>query len=71
MPFAQEVCAELIQRNILVDYRPNAGVRMSPHFYTKDEELEVAIRAVEEILSARGAVARHGSPSPVGFRFQT
>ncbi|MBZ5568984.1 MAG: aminotransferase class V-fold PLP-dependent enzyme [Acidobacteriia bacterium] len=57
MPFAQEVCAELIQRNILVDYRPNAGVRMSPHFYTKDEELEVAIRAVEEILSARGVVA--------------
>lgn len=58
MPFAQEVCAELIKRNILVDYRPNAGVRMSPHFYTKDEELEVAIRAVEEILSARIAAAR-------------
>ena len=58
MPFAQDVCAELIKRNILVDYRPNAGVRLSPHFYTKDEELEVAIRAVEEILSARGAVAR-------------
>jgi kynureninase len=58
MPFAQEVCAELIKRNILVDYRPNAGVRMSPHFYTKDEELEVAIRAVEEILSTRGAVAQ-------------
>ena len=58
MPFAQEVCAELIKRNILVDFRPNAGVRMSPHFYNKDEELEVAIRAVEEILSARGALAR-------------
>jgi kynureninase len=58
MPFAQDVCAELIKRNILVDYRPNAGVRMSPHFYNKDEELEVAIHAVEEILSARSAVAR-------------
>jgi kynureninase len=58
MPFAQEVCAELIKRNILVDYRPNAGVRMSPHFYTKDDELEVAIQTVEEILSARSAVAR-------------
>jgi kynureninase len=57
MPFAQDVCAELIKRNILVDYRPNAGVRMSPHFYTKDEELEIAIRAVEEILAARSAVA--------------
>ncbi len=58
MPSAQEVCAELIKRNVLVDYRPNAGVRMSPHFYTKDEELEIAIRTVEEILSARTAVAR-------------
>ena len=58
MPSAKEVCAELIKRNVLVDYRPNAGVRMSPHFYTKDEELEVAIRTVEEILSARTAVAR-------------
>ena len=58
MPFAQEVCAELIKRTILVDYRPQAGVRMSPHFYNKDEELETAISAVEEILSARSAVAR-------------
>ncbi len=56
MPFAPEVCAELIKRNILVDYRPNAGVRMSPHFYTRDEELDFAIAAVEDILSARSAV---------------
>ena len=39
MPSAREVCAELIARNILVDYRPNAGVRLSPHFYNTDEEL--------------------------------
>ncbi len=58
MPFAQEVCAELIKRNILVDYRPNAGVRMSPHFYNRDEELGTALHAVEEILSARSAAVR-------------
>jgi kynureninase len=57
MPHAPEVCAELIKRNILVDYRPNAGVRMSPHFYNKDEELEAAIAAVEEILSAMKVAA--------------
>ncbi len=51
MPRAQEVCTELIRRNILVDYRPNAGVRMSPHFYTRDEELDAAVSAVEEILA--------------------
>ncbi len=57
MPRAQEVCAELIQRNILVDYRPAAGVRLSPHFYNKDEELDVAIAAVEEILGAKAALS--------------
>ena len=50
MPDAEAVCGELLKRDILVDYRPKAGVRMSPHFYSKDEELETAIAAVEEIL---------------------
>jgi kynureninase len=53
MPGAQEVCGELLKRDILVDYRPKAGVRMSPHFYTKDEELETAIAAAEAILKER------------------
>ena len=57
MPDAEEVCRELLKRDILVDYRPKAGVRMSPHFYNKDEELETAIAAVDEILSGCGAGA--------------
>lgn len=60
MPRSQEVCAELLARDVLVDWRPKAGVRMSPHFYTKDEELETAILTVEEILEAKGvAVGEH------------
>jgi len=58
MPDAQEVCRELLKREILVDYRPKAGVRMSPHFYNTDEELETGINAVEEILKERAVVAR-------------
>jgi kynureninase len=50
MPNAEQVCRELLKRDILVDYRPKAGVRMAPHFYNKDEELDIAIAAVEEIL---------------------
>jgi kynureninase len=57
MPNSKEVCAELLKRDVLVDWRPNAGVRMSPHFYTEDRELDTAIAAVEEILSGM-AVAR-------------
>lgn len=51
MPNAKEVCAELNKRDVVVDWRPRAGVRMSPHFYTKDEELVKAIETVETILS--------------------
>jgi len=54
MPHSQEVCQELLNREILVDWRPRAGVRMSPHFYTTDEELERAVGAVGEILGERG-----------------
>jgi kynureninase len=55
MPGSQQVCAELLQRDVLVDWRPKAGVRFSPHFYTQDEELDRAIAVVEQILSARPA----------------
>ncbi|HEY1730851.1 MAG TPA: aminotransferase class V-fold PLP-dependent enzyme [Terriglobales bacterium] len=51
MPNASQVCTELLKRDILVDYRPKAGVRFSPHFYNTDEEITSAIKAVEEILS--------------------
>ena len=51
MPSSQEVCQRLLKREILVDWRPKAGVRMSPHFYTTDRDLEKAIEAVEDILS--------------------
>jgi kynureninase len=51
MPNAKEVAAELNRRDVVVDWRPNAGVRFSPHFYTKDEELTLAIATVDEILT--------------------
>jgi kynureninase len=50
MPRSKEVCAELLKRDILVDWRPGAGVRMSPHFYNKAEEIDFAFAAVDEIL---------------------
>jgi kynureninase len=53
MPDAPEVCRELLKRDILVDYRPKAGVRFSPHFYNTEEEIDTAIKAVEAILKER------------------
>jgi kynureninase len=53
MPDSQQVSRELLARDILVDWRPKAGVRFSPHFYNTDEEVDAAIAAVDEILKSR------------------
>jgi kynureninase len=49
-PHAAEVCHELLAREILVDYRPKAGVRLSPHFYNREDECDFALAQMEEIL---------------------
>jgi kynureninase len=50
MPHAKEVAFELNAEDIVCDFRPGAGVRVSPHFYTTDEEIEFAFATVDEIL---------------------
>lgn len=57
---AGAVTKELIRREFIVDYRPGAGVRISPHFYTKDEELELVINEMKSIRDTR-AFAQHES----------
>jgi kynureninase len=52
-PHAPEVCRELLAREILVDYRPHAGVRFSPHFYNREDECTFALSQVDEILASR------------------
>jgi kynureninase len=58
MPDSQAVSQELIRREILIDWRPQAGVRFSPHFYTKDEEIEAAIAAADEVVKERTLASR-------------
>ena len=52
-PHAAEVTNELVARNVLVDYRPGSGIRLSPHFYNRDEEIDFAMAQIEEILESR------------------
>lgn len=61
-PHAQEVKNELVARNILVDYRPGAGIRISPHFYNTDEEIDFSLAQIDDILSSR-AWERHLQPA--------
>jgi len=50
---AAAITRELVRREFIVDYRPGAGVRISPHFYTSDEELELTVREMKNIRDTR------------------
>jgi kynureninase len=53
VPHGQQVTTELLRRDFLVDFRPGAGIRVAPHFYSKDEELELTIREIKTILETK------------------
>ncbi|MEQ1868311.1 MAG: aminotransferase class V-fold PLP-dependent enzyme, partial [Micropepsaceae bacterium] len=64
-PNAYEVSRELLARDILVDYRRGAGIRVSPHFYTTDDECDRAVSEIGIILG-EGSWERHRTrTSPV------
>jgi len=49
MPNAFEISNELLERNIMIDYRPGVGIRIAPHFYNSDEEIDILFEAIKEI----------------------
>jgi kynureninase len=48
------VAAELNKRRFFCDHRPGAGIRVSPHFYTKDEEIDLLFAEVRKIGQLAG-----------------
>lgn len=64
VPHPREVAQALLARGIIVDYRPGAGIRVAPHFYTSDDELEAAVQAIDEIL-ARDVWKKYTGERPV------
>jgi kynureninase len=61
VPEFQAVHAELAARDIICDYRPDAGLRFGPHFFTTDDELRFAVDQVAEILASGAHRARAGA----------
>jgi kynureninase len=58
VPESAAVYAELEARGILGDYRPGAGIRLGPHFFSTDDEIRFAIAQIADILET-GAYVRH------------
>jgi kynureninase len=52
VPHAYEVAQVLLENQVLVDYRPGAGIRIAPHFYTMDEEIERAMELIDHALAS-------------------
>ncbi|GAB4156231.1 MAG: kynureninase [Planctomycetota bacterium] len=52
VPHGHEVCRVLAEEDIVVDYRPDAGLRIAPHFYNTEDEVRQAVRRVREILDS-------------------
>jgi kynureninase len=53
VPHAGEVCAALLAGDVLLDYRPGVGLRLAPHFYTRDDEVEEVMRRVRDEVRRR------------------
>ncbi len=50
VPDCENVSRELLERDILIDFRPGAGIRLSPHFYNSDEEIDYAVATIAELV---------------------
>ena len=52
VPHGYEVTQHLLSRNILVDYRVGAGIRIAPHFFTREDELDEAVSEIDTALES-------------------
>jgi kynureninase len=48
-PDAEPIARQLLDEDILIDYRPGAGIRLAPHFYNSGEECDRAVDRIAEL----------------------
>lgn len=63
VPHGAEVAQALLGRDVVIDYRPGAGIRVAPHFYSTDDEVERVVAEIDDIL-ATGAWQAFASLRP-------
>lgn len=52
-PNAKAVSDVLLERDFIIDYRPEAGIRIAPHFYTTADECDMIVEEMAAILANR------------------
>lgn len=51
LPDGAALTQALIAREVIVDYRPGAGIRMAPHFYNTEAEIDHAVATLDALLA--------------------
>jgi kynureninase len=59
VPGAAEIAGALIARGVIIDYRPGAGIRMAPHFYSTEGDVDRALNVLDELVQ-QGAPVQSG-----------
>jgi kynureninase len=52
VPHAEQVCARLLADDVLLDFRPGVGIRLAPHHYTRDDEVDEVMSRVRRAVDA-------------------
>ena len=50
VPNGEAVAQELLRRDVIIDYRPGAGIRMAPHFYNTEGEIDHAMQILDSVV---------------------
>lgn len=53
VPDAERVCAALLAEDVLLDHRPGVGLRLAPHYYTRDDEVDEVMARLGRHAGAR------------------
>jgi kynureninase len=61
VPDGARVTEALLARQVIVDYRPNAGIRVAPHFYNTEAEIDTAVKAIAELVEAASSDPAKGT----------
>src|SRR5687768_959239 len=64
VPHGYEITQVLLSRDVLVDYRVGAGIRIAPHFFTLDDEIEAVVHEIVQSLES-GSWQRFGERTAV------
>jgi kynureninase len=70
---ADKVCEALVAERVFVDYRPGCGIRVSPHFYTTQDEIARFFDALDRLraLHAPKNAAKLAVDARVGRKNRT